>query len=150
MPDRYIALKLAPIIKQLMSFQTTPSIGTTVPFDSYGTCISVKCNTEGILGDGYCVECWDGGKGRRSRNWDTPRKKESRVLKIRENIINTSREGVNPLYGEVVEEMLDKLEDFISEHGPKNKESLNQFICDIGLDKYVEWKQIENFISNLL
>ena len=80
----------------------------------------------------------------------TDRKKESRVLKIRENIINTSREGVNPLYGEVVEEMLDKLEDFISEHGPKNKESLNQFICDIGLDKYVEWKQIENFISNLL
>ena len=46
--------------------------------------------------------------------------------------------------------MLDRLEDFIAEHGPQNKESLEEFVYDIGLDKYIEWKHIEIFIASLL
>ena len=103
-------------------------------------------------------------------------KKEDRQIKVRDKIIKTGildlsppiyREHMsdtcskycitcyfktiredNPVYD--IEEMLDKLEDFISEHGPGNKELLNEFVCEIGLDKYVEWKQIEAFISSIL
>ena len=45
MPDKYIDFKLAPIIEQLIAYQITPSVGTVVPFESYGTCISVKTGT---------------------------------------------------------------------------------------------------------
>ena len=29
------------------------------PVESYGMCIKKNCYGYGILGDGYCVRCWD-------------------------------------------------------------------------------------------
>ena len=170
METKYIDFKLGPIIKQMISYQITPSLGATIPFKSYGTCISATCYTVGILGDGYCVDCWDGGKGRRIRNWDTNSKKEARKIKGREKTVITAcsrsvptryKNSICSIGGHIrnikeektlydVEEMLDRLEDFIAEHGPQNKESLEEFVYDIGLDKYIEWKHIEIFIASLL
>ena len=170
METKYIDFKLGPIIKQMISSQNTPSIGATMPFETYGTCISATCDTGGILGDGYCVECWDGGKGRRIRNWDTETKKEDRKLKGREKTLKTAcnrsmptiyKNSICSIGGHIrnikeekalydVEEMLDRLEDFVVEHGPQNKETLKEFIYDIGLNKYIEWKHIEIFIASLL
>ena len=31
------------------------------PISSYGLCLRKRCNEYGILGDGYCVRCWDKG-----------------------------------------------------------------------------------------
>jgi len=31
------------------------------PIESYGECIRKRCYGYGVLGDGYCVRCWDKG-----------------------------------------------------------------------------------------
>jgi len=31
------------------------------PIESYGICIRKRCHGYGVLGDGYCIRCWDKG-----------------------------------------------------------------------------------------
>lgn len=36
-------------------------IDMSPPVESYGMCKRKKCYGYGILGDGYCIACWDKG-----------------------------------------------------------------------------------------
>ena len=31
------------------------------PIESYGMCVRKSCHGYGVLGNGYCVRCWDKG-----------------------------------------------------------------------------------------
>jgi len=38
-----------------------------LPIESYGECIRKNCYGYGILGNGYCVRCWDKGQNKSGR-----------------------------------------------------------------------------------
>ena len=37
------------------------------PIESYGKCTRKKCYGYGILGNGYCVRCWDKGYNKQTQ-----------------------------------------------------------------------------------
>ena len=38
-------------------------IQTALPEETMGVCIHKKCNNYTFLGNGYCMKCWDKGRG---------------------------------------------------------------------------------------